>query len=163
MFEMSNEIVVEREVEKTKLELLIEKVKLVDESILRENKFENFQMLSRKLFEIAEIDQMFVFQELNVEQMHQSILDIKLADRFYGKLSITINDNTGEIMISVLYYEGPNERTEQYAIEANNSGLATAMNMRTNSAFLPEPRTANSEFIEYLIEAILEKVSGYYE
>lgn len=163
MFEMSNEIVVEREVEKTKLELLIEKVKLVDESILRENKFENFQILSRKLFEIAEMDQMFEFQELNVEQMHQSILDIKLADRFYGKLSITIHDNTGEIMIFVLYYEGPNERTDQYVIEANNSGLATAKKMRTNSAFLPEPRTANSEFIEYLIEAILEKVSAYYE
>lgn len=155
---MASEILVQQVLEKTKLEQMIEKAKLLSESILKDDRLENYNLLASKLFEISEIDDIFVYDKRENDDIQAEILKIELAEKTFGQLWIQIDKKSGEIWIKVIYCEGLKEKRESYIVQRSEEGYAKFHLSDGKSDIILEPMLANSEFIEYLVTAILERI-----
>lgn len=143
--------------EKTSLEVAIEKVKEIEESFFRNDLSENYETLKNGLLNIASTSDIFV-NRVNQRSRGEVVkLDIELAGIHFGRVFLEYDSFNETLNLSASNFR-MNEHREEFHIIEREDHVMVATPISENHVLIQEPMLANKKFINLLTTKLVERI-----
>lgn len=148
--------------EKTSLEIAIEEAKDIEESYFRNEIRGNYEVVKRRLLEIASTSS--IFSQLVNESRNGEVtrVEIKLSGIEFGRIFLDYNSFNESVKISASNSR-INEHREEFILIERDNHIVVAHPQSDSHILIKEPMLANGKFIELLITKLVERIVANFD